>query len=131
MDPENSPNVAINHPYFILIFSIFYCYFSFGKAHFSLFGSAPWTLKTTPNIIINHPYFILIFSIFYCYFSFREAHVSLFGSAPWTLKTTPNVVINSEQHPELITATSKPPTGPIQAVMHSCGQLPRPSSYWL
>ena len=87
--------------------------------------------ENSPNVAINHPYFILIFSIFYCYFSFGKAHVSLFGSAPWTLKTTPNVVINSEQHPELITTTSKPPTGPIQAVMHSCGQLPRPSSYWL
>jgi len=49
-------------PIFFPDFPLFYCYFSFGKAHISLFGSAHWTLKTSPNIITNHPYFFSDFS---------------------------------------------------------------------
>ena len=49
-------------PIFFSYFPLFYCYFSFGKAYISLFGSAHWTLKTLPNIITNHPYVFSDFS---------------------------------------------------------------------
>ena len=49
-------------PIFSPDFPLFFCYFSFGKAHISLFGNAHWTLKTSPNIITNHPYFFSDFS---------------------------------------------------------------------
>jgi hypothetical protein len=44
----SSPTVSTT-PYLFLKFPLFYCYFSFGKAPISLFGSAHWTLKTVPD----------------------------------------------------------------------------------
>ena len=44
---------------FSLIFLLCSCYFTIKKAHISLFGNVPWTLKMFPNIITNsekHPY---------------------------------------------------------------------------
>src|ERR1700761_2180230 len=61
-------------PQFSLIFLLFSCYFTIKKAHISLFGNVPWTLKNFPNIITNsekHPLDIarlniLVFGLFIC-----------------------------------------------------------------
>ena len=101
------PNMVTNHPlfflHFFLIFSLFYCYFSFSIATLSIFGSVRWTLNTqcpiwSPTIPNFFPYCFLIFSLFYCYFSLSIATLSIFGSAHQTLKTVLDVVTNSEHH---------------------------------
>ena len=61
-------------PQFSLIFLLCSCYFTIKKAHISLFGNVPWTLKMFPNIITNsekHPLDIarlniLVFGLFIC-----------------------------------------------------------------
>ena len=90
LDPEHNAQHGhqpspIFSPFF-LIFSLFYCYFSFSIATLSIFGSVHWTLKTqcsiwSPTIPHFFPYFFLIFSLFYCYFSLSIATLSIFGSA--------------------------------------------------
>ena len=68
LDPEHSAQHGhqpspIFSPFF-LIFSLFYCYFSFSIATLSIFGSVHWTLKT--HMVTNHPpFFSLFFSDFF------------------------------------------------------------------
>ena len=51
--------------HFFLIFSLFYCHFSFSIATISIFGNMHWTLNTMPNMVTNHPPF---FPLFFCDF---------------------------------------------------------------
>ena len=58
LDPENNAQYGhqpspIFFSIFFLIFSLFYCYFSFSIATLSIFGSAHQTLRTLLNIITN------------------------------------------------------------------------------
>ena len=60
LDPENNAQYGhqpspIFFSIFFLIFSLFYCYFSFSIATLSIFGNVCWTLNTMPNMVTNHP----------------------------------------------------------------------------
>ena len=47
-------NDNIHIPLFFPVkISLFYCYFSFAKAHISIFGSTHWTLKTVLNVVTS------------------------------------------------------------------------------
>ena len=112
MDPENSPNVAINHPYFFLILSIFYDYFSFGKAHVSLFGSAHWTLTTTPNVVSNHPYFFpRFFHILWLFFIWKSACFLIWKcTGPWKQPPMSSSTVSNTL------SSSLQPASPLQAL---------------
>ena len=73
--PTSSPTWAPSPPNFPWFFCYFIAILQFKKAHISLFGNVPWTLKMFPNIITNsekHPYWtfarlnIFIVGLFIC-----------------------------------------------------------------
>ena len=91
LDPGNSalPASSPIHHYFLLIFSVFYCYFSSRKALCSIFGSVHWTLKEYPSIMTIIPTFTILLVFF-----IQHSYTFLFGNVRWTLNTMPNMVTN-------------------------------------
>ena len=84
LDPENNPppNIATNHPdhhpYFFLIFPLFYCHFSFGTAPVAIFGNVQWTLKTAGRTLNSVTQKYIFFSFFFWFFLIFFSFFSLF-----------------------------------------------------
>ena len=92
-----------------MIFSLFYCYSSFGRATFSICKMHTGSWKHTPNIIINsehHPPLILGLFPILLLFSFSIATLSIFGNVHYILKSLPTVITNSEHPPLFLTVKS-------------------------
>ena len=78
---KSPPSHTDHHPYFLLIFPIFYRNFSFRNTLISIFGNVIWTLKKFPP---PSPNIIPIF--FYDCFPYFLMNTSIFGIGQWILE---------------------------------------------
>ena len=86
---KSPPSNTDHHPYFLLIFPIFYCKSSFRDTLLSIFGNVNWTLKKVPQPPppTSSQSFSMSVPLCYFYFLFNIATPSIFGNGQWILKT--------------------------------------------